>query len=86
VLTDVRPVEIRVPRDRDGSFEPRIVRRLSGVEDMVLPPSPKGLTTGEISAHLASVHRTDVSNQTTFTITDKTTMGCPNRTLPGRRE
>jgi putative transposase len=51
VLTDVGPVEISVPRDREGSFEPQIVkkrqRRLSGVEDMVLSLSAKGLTTGE---------------------------------------
>jgi transposase-like protein len=75
VLTDVGPVEITVPRDRDGSFEPQIVRkrqrRLSGVEDMVLSLSAKGLTTGEISAHLAEVYGADVSRQTISTITDK---------------
>jgi putative transposase len=75
VLTDVGPVEISVPRDRDGSFEPQIVRkrqrRLSGVEDMVLSLSAKGLTTGEISAHLAEVYGADVSKQTISTITDK---------------
>lgn len=51
VLTEVDPVDIVVPRDRDGSFEPRIARkrqrRLSGVEDMVISLSAKGLTTGE---------------------------------------
>jgi putative transposase len=40
VLTEAGPVEIAVPRDRDGSFEPRIVakrqRRLSGVDDLVI--------------------------------------------------
>lgn len=75
VLTDVGPVEVNVPRDRDGSFEPSIVRkrqrRLSGVEDMVLSLSAKGLTTGEISAHLAEVYGADVSRQTISTITDK---------------
>ena len=75
VLTDVGPVEITVPRDRDGSFEPQIVRkrqrRLTGVEDMVLSLSAKGLTTGEISAHLAEVYGADVSRQTISTITDK---------------
>jgi putative transposase len=75
VLTDVGPVEITVPRDRDGSFEPQIVkkrqRRLSGVEDMVLSLSAKGLTTGEISAHLAEVYGAEVSKQTISTITDK---------------
>jgi putative transposase len=75
VLTDVGPVEIGVPRDREGSFEPQIVRkrqrRLSGVEDLVLSLSAKGLTTGEISAHLAEVYGAEVSRQTISTITDK---------------
>jgi putative transposase len=75
MLTEVGPVEVVVPRDRDGSFEPQLVkkrqRRLSGVEDMVLSLSAKGLTTGEISAHLAEVYGADVSKQTISTITDK---------------
>ena len=79
VLTDVGPVEIGVPRDRQGSFEPQIVRkrqrRLSGVEDLVLSLSAKGLTTGEISAHLAEVYGAEVSRQTISTITDKVTDG-----------
>ena len=37
MLTDVGPVEIVVPRDRDGSFEPKIVKkRLTGVDEMVI--------------------------------------------------
>jgi putative transposase len=75
VLTDVGPVEVRVPRDAAGTFEPQIVRkrqrRLSGVDDLVLSLSAKGLTHGEISAHLAEVYGTDVSKQTISTITDK---------------
>ena len=54
VLTEVGPVEIDVPRDRDGSFEPKIVpkrtRRLSGVDELVISLSAKGLTTGEVQA------------------------------------
>ncbi|GGS76976.1 IS256 family transposase [Nonomuraea spiralis] len=75
VITDVGPVEITVPRDRDGSFEPKIVRkrqrRLSGVDEMVISLAAKGLTTGEISAHLAEVYDAEVSKQTISTITDK---------------
>jgi transposase-like protein len=75
VLTDVGPVEVRVPRDAAGTFEPQIVRkrqrRLSGVDDLVLSLSAKGLTHGEISAHLAEVYGTEVSKQTISTITDK---------------
>nr|WP_239117423.1 IS256 family transposase [Planotetraspora phitsanulokensis] len=75
VVTDVGPVEIAVPRDRDASFEPKIVRkrqrRLSGVDEMVISLAAKGLTTGEISAHLAEVYGAQVSKQTISTITDK---------------
>jgi len=50
VLTDVGPVEVRVPRDVAGTFEPQIVRkrqrRLNGGDDMVLSLSAKGLTHG----------------------------------------
>lgn len=79
VLTEVGPVEIAVPRDRDGSFEPKIVkkrqRRLTGVDEMVISLAAKGLTTGEVQAHLAEVYGTDVSRQTISTITDKVLEG-----------
>jgi putative transposase len=75
VTTDVGPVQIAVPRDRGGSFEPQLVkkrqRRLTGVDEMVLSLSAKGLTHGEISAHLAEVYGASVSKQTISTITDK---------------
>ncbi|MGW5412602.1 IS256 family transposase [Actinomadura geliboluensis] len=75
VTTEVGPVEIEVPRDRDATFEPKIVRkrqrRLTGVDEMVLSLSAKGLTHGEISAHLAEVYGASVSKQTIATITDK---------------
>jgi transposase-like protein len=75
VLTDVGPVEVRVPRDVAGTFEPQIVRkrqrRLSGVDELVLSLSARGLTHGEIAAHLAEVYGTEVSKQTISTITDK---------------
>ena len=79
VLTDVGPVQIEVPRDRAGSFEPQIVkkrqRRLSGVDEMVLSLSARGLTHGEISAHLSEVYGAEVSKATISTITDKVIEG-----------
>ena len=79
VLTEVGPVEIDVPRDRDATFEPKIVakrkRRLSGVDELVISLSAKGLTTGEVAAHLAEVYGADVSRQTISTITDKVVEG-----------
>jgi putative transposase len=75
VITEVGPVEISVPRDRDGTFEPVIVRkrqrRLGGVEDLVVSLVAKGLTTGEVQAHLGEVYGAQVSRQTISTITDR---------------
>jgi transposase-like protein len=75
VVSDVGPVEIDVPRDREGSFDPKIVRkrqrRLSGVDDLVLSLSAKGLTTGEVQAHLAEVYGAEVSRETISKITDR---------------
>jgi transposase-like protein len=79
VQTEVGPVEIQVPRDRAGSFEPQLVkkrqRRLGGIDEMVLSLSAKGLTHGEISAHLAEVYGASVSKQTISTITDSVLAG-----------
>jgi transposase-like protein len=76
VLTEASgQVSIEVPRDRDGSFEPQIVkkrqRRLSGVDEIVLSLYAKGLTTGEISAHFAEIYGASVSKETISRITDK---------------
>src|SRR5919197_2724834 len=79
VLTDIGPVELQVPRDRDASFQPTIVpkrqRRLGGVEDLVVSLVAKGLTTGEVAAHLAEIYGTQVSRQTISTITDRVLEG-----------
>jgi len=69
------PVEIEAPRDRAGTFEPKIVRkrqrRLDGVDEVVLSLYAKGLTTGEISAHFAEIYGASVSKETISRITDK---------------
>ena len=75
VLTKAGPVTIDVPRDRAGTFEPRIVakrqRRLGSIEDIVLSLSARGMTHGDISAHLADTYGSAVSKTTISTITDK---------------
>jgi Transposase, Mutator family len=79
VLTEAGPVELSVPRDRDSSFEPKIVakrqRRLTGIDDLVISLSAKGLTHGEIAAHLAEIYGAEVSKQTITTITDRVMEG-----------
>jgi transposase-like protein len=75
VLTEIGPVQIEVPRDRDGSFEPQLVRkrqrRLSGIDEIVLSLTARGLTTGEIAAHFDEVYGAKVSKDTISRITDK---------------
>ena len=68
-------VEIELPRDRAGTFEPQIVRkrqrRLNGVNEVVLSLYAKGLTTGDISAHFAEVYGASPSLETISRITDE---------------
>ena len=76
VLTDAcGQIEIDVPRDRAGSFEPEIVkkrqRRLTDVDEVVLSLYARGLTTGEISAHFADIYGAAVSKDTISRITDR---------------
>src|SRR6266704_3260733 len=75
VISDaVGEVRIDVPRDREGTFEPQIVkkrqRRLTDVDEIVLSLYAKGLTTGEISAHFAEIYGASVSRETISRITD----------------
>jgi len=75
LATEAGPVVVEVPRDRDGSFTPQIVakrqRRLGGIDDLVISLTAKGLTTGEVAAHLGEVYDVSVSKETISTITDR---------------
>jgi transposase-like protein len=75
VTTEIGPVAVDVPRDRESTFEPVIVpkrvRRLNGVDQMVLSLTARGLTSGEVSAHLEEVYGSKVSKETISRITDK---------------
>jgi putative transposase len=77
VLTEIGPVEIEVPRDTESTFEPQIVkkrqRRLTGVDEIVLSLTARGLTTGEIAAHFGEVYGARVSKDTISRITEKVT-------------
>jgi len=74
VLTEIGPVKLAVPRDRDSSCEPQLVkkrqRRHHGVDEMVISLTAKGLATGEVQAHLAEVYGSDVSHETVSKLTD----------------
>jgi transposase-like protein len=74
VRTEIGPVQLDVPRDRAGSFEPQIVpkhaRRVGGFDEAIISLYAKGLTTGEIQAHLAEIYGTDVSRDLISRVTD----------------
>jgi putative transposase len=74
VQTDVGPVRIETPRDREGSFEPRLVakrqRRLAGLDDKILALYAGGMTVRDISAHLSDMYGTEISRDTISTVTD----------------
>ncbi|WP_246128100.1 IS256 family transposase [Amycolatopsis rhizosphaerae] len=75
VISDaVGGIEIAVPRDREGTFEPEIVkkrqRRLGSVDEVALSLYAKGLTTGEISAHFSDIYGASISKDTISRITD----------------
>jgi putative transposase len=74
VTTAAGPVRIEVPRDRNASFEPKIVpkgrRRLPQVDDMILSLYARGMTTRDIQAHLAEVYGAEVSPSLVSKVTD----------------
>ena len=74
VKTDLGPVDVRAPRDRDGSFEPRLVgkrqTRLAGLDDKILALYAGGMTVRDISAHLAELYDVQIGRDTISTVTD----------------
>src|SRR5437763_548070 len=74
VLTDVGAVDLAVPRDRHGTFEPRIVRqgqtRLDGFNERIIALYARGMTTRDIRAHLRDMYDVDVSPDLISRVTD----------------
>ena len=71
---DFGEVEIEVPRDRQGSFEPKIVprhqRRFNGFDDKILSMYARGMTTREIQGHLQEIYGVEVSPSLISEVTD----------------
>jgi transposase-like protein len=74
VHTDVGPVDLDVPRDRDGTFDPVVVpkhtRRLSGFDEQVLSLYAKGFTCNDIVEHVAEIYGSVVSRDLVTRVTD----------------
>lgn len=74
VATEIGEVELATPRDRAGSFEPRLVpkgtRRVGGLDEMIISLYAGGMTVRDIQHHLARTIGTELSHETISTITD----------------
>ena len=74
VKTGTQEIELQVPRDRDSSFEPRLVkkgqRRLPGFDEKVIALYARGMTTREIQGHLKELYQVEVSPTLISTVTD----------------
>ena len=74
VTTEIGKVTLDVPRDRNGTFDPVTVpkgqRRLDGLNANVISLYAKGMSTGDIQAHLSEIYDTDISRDTISRITD----------------
>ena len=74
LLTEVGAVDLAVPRDRNGSFEPQIVRkgqtRLDGFNERIIALYARGMTVRDIRAHLREMYDVDVSPDLISRVTD----------------
>ncbi len=74
VITDAGAVPVEVPRDRNGTFEPKLVgkhqRRLEGFNDIVIGLVSRGMTVRDVQSHLADAYQVDISPELISKITD----------------
>lgn len=74
VITDSSKIEIEVPRDREGSFDPQLIakyqRRFPGFDDKIISMYARGMSTREITGHLRELYGIDVSPDLISTVTD----------------
>jgi transposase-like protein len=75
VKTELGPVEINIPRDRNGDFEPKIVpkhqRSVNGIEDKILSLYATGMTTRDISEQIKELYGVEISAETVSNITNR---------------
>ena len=74
VQTELGPVEVRTPRDRKGSFEPKLVRkrqtRLAGLDERILGLYAGGMSVRDIAQHLSDLYGTEIGRDTISRVTD----------------
>src|SRR5580704_12992733 len=74
VLTDTGKLELSIPRDRHGRFEPVLIgqyrRRFAGFDDKIIALYARGMTTREIAAHIGELYGTEISPDLVSAVTD----------------
>jgi putative transposase len=75
VKTELGPVEVNTPRDRQGRFDPKLVAkrqtRLAGLDDRILGMYAGGMTVRDIEAHLQSLYGVQIGRDTISRVTDR---------------
>ena len=75
IQTDVGKTELRIPRDRNGEFEPKIIKKYQnksdGIENQIIAMYAKGMSTRDIEDHLRDIYGIDASPALISKITDK---------------
>ena len=68
---------VEIPRDRNGTFEPKIIkkgqRRLDGFDEKIISMYARGMTTRDIQGHLEEIYGTDVGPELISTVTNEVT-------------
>jgi putative transposase len=74
VITDTSQVELEIPRDRRGTFEPQLIakyqRRFPGFDDKIISMYARGMSVRDIQGHLRELYGIDASPQLISTVTD----------------
>ena len=74
VLTETAKIDIRIPRDREGTFDPKLIqryqRRFPGFDDKIVSMYARGMTVREIQGHLLELYGLEVSPDLISTVTD----------------
>lgn len=74
VLTDAGAVPVKIPRDRNGEFEAKLIpkhqRRLNGFNDIVISLVARGMSTRDVQAHIADAYQVEISAELVSKITD----------------
>jgi putative transposase len=87
VATDLGPVAVNTPRDREGTFQPKLIgkrqTRLAGLDEKILSLYAGGMSVRDISEHLSSLYGTEIGRDTISRVTDAVLQGIAARGAHG---